>query len=71
MSVIVADGAIDEIVGRGGDHAPRTAGDKGSNKGSPTAAEANDWPDPSVDRAENGEIGTAYRNRGKPPVGSD
>ena len=28
-------------------------------------------PDPSVDRAEKGEFGTAYRNRGKRPAGSD
>jgi len=28
-------------------------------------------PDPSVDRAQNGEFGTAYRNRGHPPVESD
>jgi hypothetical protein len=61
VSVIVADGAIDVILGRGGDYAPRTAGDKDSNKGSAIRAEANERPDPSVDRAEEGEIGTAYR----------
>lgn len=28
-------------------------------------------PDPSLGRAEKGEFGTAYRNRGEPPVESD
>ena len=41
----------------------RTGGHKGSNKGSPTASEAIAGPDPSVDRADEGEIGTAYRIR--------
>jgi len=62
---------LDAILGRRADAAPRTSGDKGSNKGSPTPAEANEGPDPSVDRAENGEIGTAYRNRGESPAESD
>jgi hypothetical protein len=44
--------------------------DKGSIKGSLTGFEANERPDPSVDRAENSEFGTAYRNRGKPPAES-
>jgi hypothetical protein len=56
---------LDAMLGRGDDATPRTSGDKGSNKGSPAGAEANGGPDPSVDRAENGEFGTAYRMRGK------
>lgn len=44
---------LDAIPGRGADAAPRTSGDKGS-KASATAAEANEGPDPSVDRAEIG-----------------
>jgi integrase len=54
---------LDAILGRGDDAAPQTAGDKGSNKGSPTPSEANEGPDPSSDRAENGGVGTAYRIR--------
>jgi hypothetical protein len=54
---------LDAILGRGDDAAPSGAGDKGSNKGSRSAAEANEGPDPNSDRAENGEIGTAYRIR--------
>jgi hypothetical protein len=54
---------LDAILGRRADAAPRTSGDKGSNKGSPAAVEANEEPDPSVDRAQTGEIGTAYRMR--------
>ena len=33
---------LDAILGRGADAAPRTSGDKGSNKGSPTPAEASE-----------------------------
>ena len=54
---------LDAILGRGDDAAPAAESDKGSNKGSPTPAEASERPDPSVDRARNGEIGTAYRIR--------
>ena len=54
---------LDAILGRGDDAAPPSDGDKGSNKGYPTPAEASERPDPSVDRAENGGIGTAYRIR--------
>ena len=39
--------------------------DKGSIKGSLTGFEANEGPDPSVDRAETGEFGTAYRIPGE------
>ena len=53
---------LDAILGRKAD-AARRSGDKGSNKGSPAAAEAHQGPNPSVDRAEKGEIGTAYRIR--------
>jgi hypothetical protein len=56
---------LDAILGRGDDAAPPSDGDKGSNKGSPTPAEANERPDPSVDRARNGEFGTAYRIPGE------
>jgi hypothetical protein len=52
---------LDAILGRGDDAAPRSAADKGSNKGSPAPDETNEEPDPSVDRARNGEFGTAYR----------
>ena len=52
---------LDAILGRGDDAAPPSDGDKGSNKGSPTPVEHNERPDPNVDRARNGEIGTAYR----------
>jgi hypothetical protein len=38
----------------------------GPNKGSPAAAEANERPDPSSDRADEGEIGTAYRIPSEP-----
>ncbi|MGH2456615.1 MAG: hypothetical protein ACRDHD_10220, partial [Candidatus Limnocylindria bacterium] len=41
---------LDALLGRRG--AARTGGHKGSNKGSPGPAEANEGPDPSVDRAE-------------------
>ena len=51
---------LDAILGRGADAAP-TSGDKGS----PAAVEANERPDPSVDRADEGEIGTAYRIPGE------
>jgi hypothetical protein len=54
---------LDAILGRGDDAAPQTGGDKGSNKGSPAAAETNERPDPNSDRAESGEVGTAYRIR--------
>ncbi len=54
---------LDAILGRGDDVAPSSAADKGSNKGSPTPVEASERPDPNVDRAGNGEIGTAYRIR--------
>jgi hypothetical protein len=47
--------------------APRTR-HKGSYKGSSGRVRDTKKPDPRVDRAE---IGTAYRNRGKRPVGSD
>ena len=57
---------LDAILGRGADAAQRSGGDKGSNEGSPTPAEANERPDPSVDRADKGEIGTAYRIPGDP-----
>jgi hypothetical protein len=43
--------------------------DKGSIKGSLTGFEANGGPDPSVDRAETGEFGTAYRMREIPVSG--
>lgn len=56
---------LDAILGRGDDAAPPSDGDKGSNKGSPTSAEASERPDPSVDRARNGKIGTAYRIPGE------
>jgi hypothetical protein len=46
---------LDAILGRGDDAAPSNAADKGSNKGSPTPAEASERPDPSVDRARNGD----------------
>jgi hypothetical protein len=54
---------LDAILGRGDDAAPSSAADKGSNKGYPAPDEANERPDPSVDRAAKGEIGTAYRIR--------
>jgi hypothetical protein len=54
---------LDAILGRGDDAPPAAESDKGSNKGSPTPAEASERPDPSVDRARNGEFGTAYRIR--------
>jgi hypothetical protein len=50
---------LDAILGYGDDAAERTGGDKGS----PDVIETNEGPDPSVDRAENDEIGTAYRIR--------
>ena len=52
---------LDAILGRGDDAPSGAESDKGSTKGSPTPAEASERPDPSVDRAGNGEIGTAYR----------
>ena len=52
---------LDAILGRGDDAPPAAESDKGSNKGSPTPAEASEKPDPSADRAQSGEIGTAYR----------
>jgi hypothetical protein len=61
---------LDAMLGRGDDAAPQSAGDKGSNKGSPTATEANEGPDPSSDRADEGEIGTAYRAPPDPAPGS-
>jgi hypothetical protein len=57
---------LEAILGRGDDAAPPSDGDKGSNKGSPTPTEASERPDPSVDRAENGEIGAAYRIPSEP-----
>jgi hypothetical protein len=54
---------LDAILGRGDDAAPQDELDKGSNKGSPVAVEANERPDPNSDQARNGEIGTAYRIR--------
>ena len=49
-----------------GDAAPCTSRDKGSHEGSTAGAEANEGLDPSVvvDRANEGEFGTAYRMRG-------
>jgi hypothetical protein len=54
---------LDAILGRKGDAAPRQSGDKGSNLGSPAAVEATTGPDLSSDRADESEIGTAYRIR--------
>jgi hypothetical protein len=54
---------LDAILGRGDDAAQQPEGDKGSNEGSPSAAEANERPDPNSDRAAKGETGTAYRIR--------
>jgi len=64
---------LDAMLGRGDDAPPETGDDKGSNKirAPPPPVEANERPDPSVDRAEHGEIGTAYRNRRAGPAGSD
>jgi hypothetical protein len=50
-----------------GEPGPHKGPDKGPNRG----AAGTKRPDPSVDRAENDEMGTAYRNRGEPPVESD
>jgi hypothetical protein len=44
--------------------------DKGPDKGPNRRAAGTDEPDPSVDRAQSGDFGTAYRNRGKRPAGS-
>jgi len=57
-------------VGRGDDAPPVAASDRGSHKGSRQRSEATIRPDPSVDRADEGESGTAYRNRGDRPAGS-
>ncbi|MDQ3691954.1 MAG: tyrosine-type recombinase/integrase [Chloroflexota bacterium] len=56
---------LDAILGRGADAAPGTSGDKGSNKGSPALAEANEGPDPSVDGAETASLvpHTEWRQR--------
>jgi len=45
----------------------RVGPDKGPNRRAAGAKE----PDPSVDRADEAGFGTAYRNRGEPPVESD
>jgi len=45
--------------------------DKGADKGAWGPRRPKEKPDPSVDRAKTGEIGTAFRNRGKRPAGSD
>jgi hypothetical protein len=45
--------------------------DKGPDKGPNRRAAGAQQPDPSVDRGQNGEFGTAYRNRGERPVESD
>ena len=57
---------LDALLGRGDDAPRRRLSHKGSNKGSPTPDEANEAPDPNSNRAEKGEIGTAYRMRGNP-----
>jgi len=44
---------------------------KGSYKGSSAQNPGTERPDLSSDRAESDEFGTAYRNRGKRPAGSD
>jgi len=44
--------------------------DRGPDKGPNRRAAGAEEPDPSVDRAQSGEFGTAYRNRGKRPAGS-
>jgi len=48
---------------------PRTR-HKGSYKGSSAQNPGTERPDLSSDRAESDEFGTAYRNRGEPPVES-
>ena len=45
--------------------------DKGADKGAGGGLRATKGPDLSSDRADEGEFGTAYRNRGEPPVESD
>jgi hypothetical protein len=57
---------LDAILGRGDDSPPQPEGDKGSNKGSPTLVQAKEMPDSSVDRAQDGEGGTAYRIPSEP-----
>ena len=58
-----------ERAGRRGHRAQRSADHKGSNKGSLTGFEASEGPHPSVDRADEGEVGTAYRIH--PPHGPE
>jgi hypothetical protein len=69
---------LDTVLGR----APRRRSARGADAADAGGSDPDKGPDkgpnrritgakdPSVDRAQSGEFGTAYRNRGKPPAGS-